>query len=358
MGSPLLGQTAGKVHSRERIFHLPDIVVDVCSDVNLIPEKVASKLGLVNNHTNDFDFRTPTGERVSIRYYTNFLLTIAGVTMKVKAYIIPKVVMTTFPLLLGLNWLKEVHDDLQHYRLRCRFGGYETLIKGMRKSKPVKKKKKIVVMEVGFLEIEEPTLVQPDIEAELVAEYPALMEPEIEEELVIEDLALVKPDIQAELEIEEPALVEPEIEKPALEETKIEEEPAVKEVIQEDKLPELLVEDLTTEEHGTEDTIELLSQSKIEEPTLEIDNRDPQGDNLTIDHAIEDFVIQYSVVEDSAAKDLPIEGEAFQKVVMDITVRGSDGCLQADISTRLMQRRALAIGGYSTHTVQERRGIG
>ena len=69
-------------------------------------------------------------------------------------------------------------------------------------------------------------------------------------------------------------------------------------------------------------------------------------------------MIQYSVVEDSAAKDLPIEGEAFQKVVMDITVRGSDGCLQADISTRLMQRRALAIGGYSTHTVQERRGIG
>ena len=142
MGSPLLGQTAGKVHSRERIFHLPDIVVDVCSDVNLIPEKVASKLGLVNNHTNDFDFRTPTGEQVPIRYYTNFLLTIAGVTIKVKAYIIPKVVVTAFPLLLGLNWLKEVHDDLQYHRLVCRFRGYEPLIKGMRKSKPVKRRRK------------------------------------------------------------------------------------------------------------------------------------------------------------------------------------------------------------------------
>ena len=151
---------------------------------------------------------------------------------------------------------------------------------------------------------------EPDIEGELEIEELALVELEIEEELVVEELAFLKPDIE----------VEPEIEKLVLEETKIEEEPVVKEVIQEDKLPELLVEDLTTEEHVTE------NQSKIEEPTLEIDNCDPPGDNLTIDHAIEDFVIQYSVVEDPAAKDLLIEGEVFQKVVMDVkvTTRGSD----------------------------------
>ena len=74
--------------------------------------------------------------------------------MKVKAYVIPKVVVTTFPLLLGLNWMKEVHDDLQHHSLVYRPGGYETLVKGMRKRyKPVKKK--MVVVEIGFLEIEE-----------------------------------------------------------------------------------------------------------------------------------------------------------------------------------------------------------
>ena len=298
MGSPLLYQTVGKVHSREGIYYLPDIVVDVCSDVNLIPEDVAGKLGLVYSHTNAFDFRTPTGEQVSIRYYTYFLLTIAGVTMKVKAYIIPKVVVTTFPLLLGLNWMKEVHDDLQHHRLVYRSGGYETLVKGMRKRYKLVKKK-IVVVEVGFLEIEEV------VENSLIIEYPTLVEPEIEAELVVE----------------EPALVE----------MGIEEEPAVKEVIQGDKLPELLEEDPTAEEHGTEDIIELLN-SAIQDP----------------------------VVEDPSAKGPLIKGEAFQKVVMDVkvTTRGSDGCWQADITrTGLMQRRAMAIGGYSAQVVQERRGI-
>ena len=67
-------------------------------DVNLILEELAGKLGLVYSHNNAFDFRTPTGEQVPVRYYTYLLLTIAGVTMKVKAYVIPRVVITTFPL--------------------------------------------------------------------------------------------------------------------------------------------------------------------------------------------------------------------------------------------------------------------
>ena len=111
----------------------------------------------------------------------------------------------------------------------------------------------------------------------------------------------------------------------------IEEELAVKEVIQGDKLLELLEEDPTAEEHETEDIIELLN-SAIQDP----------------------------VVEDPSAKGPLIKGEAFQKVVMDVkvTTRGSDGCWQADITrTGLMQRRAMAIGGYSAQVVQERRGI-
>ena len=148
MSYHILGQLAGEVHSREGIYCLPDIVVDVCSDVNLIPEGVAKKLGLVYSHTNVFNFRTPTGEQVPIQYYTYFLLMIAGVTMKVRAYIIPKVVITTFPLLLGLNWMNEVHDDLQHLSLVCRLGGYETLIKGVRK-RHKSAKKKVVVMCYG-----------------------------------------------------------------------------------------------------------------------------------------------------------------------------------------------------------------
>ena len=68
--------------------------MNVCSDINLIPEEVACKLALTYNRTDAFGFRTPTGEQVPIRYYAY-------------AYVIPKVVITTFPLLLGLNWMKE-----------------------------------------------------------------------------------------------------------------------------------------------------------------------------------------------------------------------------------------------------------
>ena len=68
----------------------------------------------------------------------------------------------------------------------------------------------------------------------------------------------------------------------------------------------------------------VLSQPEIED--------NPRGDNHTIGLAIQDTTIQDPVDEDPAARDPLIEGEAFQKVVMDVkvTTRGSDGCWQAD----------------------------
>ena len=125
MGSPLRYRIVGKVHSREGIFRFPDIIVDVRSPVTLIHEEVADDLDLVFSHTDGYEFDTPTGP-VPIRYYTYLLLTIDGVTIlvKVKAYVLPMVVATTYPLLLGINWLKEVYDDHQYHRLLNQPGGY------------------------------------------------------------------------------------------------------------------------------------------------------------------------------------------------------------------------------------------
>lgn len=61
--------------------------------------------------------------------------------MKVKAYVIPKAAIITFPLLLGLNWMKEMQDNSKDPRSVSRPGGYEQLVKGMRKRhKPAKNK--------------------------------------------------------------------------------------------------------------------------------------------------------------------------------------------------------------------------
>ena len=93
--------------------------------------------------------------------------------------------------------MNEVHDDLQHHSLVYRPGGYETLVKGMRK-RYQSVKRKMVVGEVSFLEIEEQV-----VEKDLIVEYATLVEPGIEDELVVEEPTLVETEIKGEPTVEE-----------------------------------------------------------------------------------------------------------------------------------------------------------
>ena len=100
--------TEGKIEVKGRERHLHRILIDGGSVVNLIPDVVARELGLTFCQSKDrmLTIRTATGNTLQIRYYARFDVNIAGVIANVRAYIIPR--MTTYTLLLGRRWMKQV----------------------------------------------------------------------------------------------------------------------------------------------------------------------------------------------------------------------------------------------------------
>lgn len=88
--------------------HLHRILLNGESVVNLIPNMIATELGLTFCQSKDrmLTICTATGTTLQIRYYARFDITIAGVTANIRAYINP--CMTTYTLLLGRSWMKQV----------------------------------------------------------------------------------------------------------------------------------------------------------------------------------------------------------------------------------------------------------
>ena len=58
------------------------------------------------SQNNDLQIRIATGTVVPTSYYTQFNLTIAGVTANIRAYILP--MRTSYTLLLGRRWMNQV----------------------------------------------------------------------------------------------------------------------------------------------------------------------------------------------------------------------------------------------------------
>lgn len=74
--------------------------------MNIIADSVARQYRLHRSQNNDLQIRIATGTVVPISYYTQFNLTIAGVTANIRAYILP--MRTSYTLLLGRRWMNQV----------------------------------------------------------------------------------------------------------------------------------------------------------------------------------------------------------------------------------------------------------
>ena len=86
--------------------HITKILVDGGSVANLVSDSVARDFSLARCPNDSFAIKTVSGQLIPINFYTKFYLTIAGVTAKVKAYIVPG--KATYNLLLGRRWMKQV----------------------------------------------------------------------------------------------------------------------------------------------------------------------------------------------------------------------------------------------------------
>ena len=87
-------------------YRIGKILIDGGAVVNLMPEKVATKLGLVLQENDDIVIRTATNEIRSIRYCTYFDIDIAGVVACIRAYVMD--IPQSYSLLLGRKWLYQV----------------------------------------------------------------------------------------------------------------------------------------------------------------------------------------------------------------------------------------------------------
>lgn len=92
--------TEGTIQVKENTKLLHRILIDWGSVVNLMPDGVAREL-VLTYWQNDrlLQIRTTTGDVIQIKYYVQFDLTVAGVTARVRAYVIS--MTTTYTLLLG-----------------------------------------------------------------------------------------------------------------------------------------------------------------------------------------------------------------------------------------------------------------
>ena len=90
--------TSGQ-HRSEAAFRIGKILINGGVVVNLMLEITARKLNLKLFENDDIMIRTATNEIRAIRYYTNFDITIAGVTAHIRVYVIH--IPQSYSLLLG-----------------------------------------------------------------------------------------------------------------------------------------------------------------------------------------------------------------------------------------------------------------
>ena len=88
---------------RETGYRIGKILLDGGAVVNWMPEKTARRLSLRLEENDDIVIRTATNEVRSIRFCTDFDISIAGVTAHIHAYVMD--IPQSYSLLLGRRWL-------------------------------------------------------------------------------------------------------------------------------------------------------------------------------------------------------------------------------------------------------------
>lgn len=89
-----------------RTFTIPRVLLDGGSVLNLMPERVAARIGLPMDSNDDIVIRTATNEIKRITQCARFNIEIAGVLALIKVYIID--LPQAYSLLLGRRWLQQV----------------------------------------------------------------------------------------------------------------------------------------------------------------------------------------------------------------------------------------------------------
>ena len=82
---------------------LDKILIDGGAVVNLMPEGVTRKLGLILMENSHIFIRTATNEIRCVRYCTNFEVCITGVTATITVHVLD--IPQSYSLLLGRRWL-------------------------------------------------------------------------------------------------------------------------------------------------------------------------------------------------------------------------------------------------------------
>lgn len=100
------GNVWGSGYSVGKAYKIGKILIDGGAVVNLMPERIAERLGFELIDNNDIVIRTATDETRPIHKCTTFDLDIAGVTARIKVYVID--IPQSYSLLLGRRWLYQV----------------------------------------------------------------------------------------------------------------------------------------------------------------------------------------------------------------------------------------------------------
>lgn len=100
------GEVWGAGYGKGKAYSMGKILIDGGAVVNLMPEKIAIRLGLTLEDNDDIVIRTATDETRPIHKCTTFDLNIAGVVANIKVYVID--IPQSYSLLLGRRWLYQV----------------------------------------------------------------------------------------------------------------------------------------------------------------------------------------------------------------------------------------------------------
>lgn len=108
--------TTARVIGPAGIYDLQRVLVDGGSVVNLMPEDVARRMNLLFERSTDLMIKTADSQLTAIHYYVDLKLEVAGVTARLRAYVVPGGGRSSYALLLSRRWLRQ-----------CRArGNYET----------------------------------------------------------------------------------------------------------------------------------------------------------------------------------------------------------------------------------------
>lgn len=98
--------TSAKANVGARTFNLNHVLVDAGSVINLAPISVLEKIGVRLQPTRDLVIRTATSSLVSIDWFADLTIEVAGVPTPIRVYAIPGNCKPTFAMLLSGRWLR------------------------------------------------------------------------------------------------------------------------------------------------------------------------------------------------------------------------------------------------------------